>query len=190
MYIKITKYVFLFGGLITLLSNCKKEYKFDDITNKGIILSLDEMLFYPEHLRDTVFKPQYKYVVYVDSVVCSPCKVIHMGIWNYYRNRLLDYNAGFYMIFSPPKEQVRTLLETHSTYKHRIPIYIDTTGVFKRDNPQITERTTELHCFLLDENNKILVFGDASTNHHVRDEIFNILSEKYDSITIKGTKTY
>jgi hypothetical protein len=168
----------LCGGLIALLSGCKKEYKLDEITNKGIILSLDDMFFYPEHLRDTTFKPQYKYVVYVDSADCSPCKVIRMGIWNYYRNKLLDYNVGFYMIFSPPKEQIQTLLNTHTAYKHRIPIYIDTLEVFKRDNPQITERTTDFHCFLLDDNNKILVFGDASTNHHVRDEIFQILSER------------
>lgn len=70
---------------------------------------------------------------------------------------------------------IDNIREVYDAYKHRIPIYIDSLGVFKRDNPHIAEMTTEFHSFLLDENNRAIVFGDASTNHHVRDRIFDII---------------
>lgn len=76
---------------------------------------------------------------------------------------------------------VQDVLKAHTSYKHRIPIYIDTLGVFERDNPHIAEMTTEHHNFLLDQDNNIVAFGDASSNHHVRDEIYRILSEDADS---------
>jgi hypothetical protein len=163
------------------MNSCIKQNKIESVEDNEIVLSLDEMVFYPEHLRDTILEPIYKYVVYVDSYECSPCKIAHLGVWNYYRNELADKDVGFYMILSPAKDKVEEIEKIHQSYKHRIPIYIDTLGVFKRDNPQIVEKATEFHSFLLDKNNKIVVFGDASTNHYVRDEIFRILEENIDS---------
>lgn len=179
MHSKIAKIVlWTWGGLMI---SCINQHKPESVEDNEIVLSLEEMELYPEHLRDTIFKPIYKYVVYVDSSECSPCKIIHLGIWNYFKYELADKNSEFYMILSPAKDKVEEIKKIHQSYKHRIPIYIDTLGVFKRDNPQIAETTTEFHSFLLDKHNKIVVFGDASTNHYVRDEIFRVLSENADS---------
>lgn len=175
MYIKIIRTLGLVSATVLLLGSCVKQHSIDEITDKNIKLSLNKMMCFPENLHDTTLCPKYKYVVYVDSVECSPCKIAHLGIWNYFRNELLDNDADIYIIFISAKDIVQKLLEVHSSYKHRIPIYIDTLGVFERDNPHIAEMTTEYHNFLLDQDNNIVAFGDASTNHHVRDEIYSYM---------------
>ena len=185
MHSKIIIVGLVICSLTIVLGSCIKHHNTELVENKEIVLSLDEMLFYPEHLRDTTFRPKYKYIVYVDSAECSPCRLTHMGIWNYFRNELSDNNAEIYIILYSEKSIVDEIKQTHDLYKHRIPIYIDTLGVFERDNPQIAEMTTEYHNFLLDENNKIIVVGDASQNHHVRDRIFEILSRDADSTVTK-----
>ena len=184
--INITGIVSFF--LAIFFGGCVKQHNTEHIEKQEIILSLDEMLFYPEHLRDTTFKPKYKYVVYVDSAECSPCKLGHIGIWNYFRNELLDNNAELYIILFSETSLVDEIKQTHDLYKQRIPIYIDTLGVFERDNPQIAAETSEFHNFLLDENSRIIVVGDASQNHHVRDRIFDILSGDVDSTVTKKQK--
>lgn len=184
MYSKIALIALVAFSL--LIEGCINQHKLEVVEDKEINLSLDKMLFYPEQLRDTISEFRYKYVVYVDSAECTSCKIIHMGIWNFFRNEIADKNAGFYMILYPPKDKIHEIQKIHESYKHRIPIYIDTLGVFKRDNPQIGETTTEFHSFLLDENNKIVVFGDASANHYVRDEIYRILEENADSAVMEN----
>ncbi len=186
MHVKVIKKCFITSLFVCFLGGCINQRKPEVVENKEINLSLDEMLFYPEQLRDTISVFQYKYVVYVDSAECSSCKIIHMGIWNFFRNEIANKNAGFYMILYPPKDKIHEIQKIHESYKHRIPIYIDTLGVFKRTNPHITEMTTEYHSFLLDKNNQIVVFGDASTNHYVRDEIFRILEENADSVVAEN----
>lgn len=168
--------------MLLLVVACIRPHRTGEITGKEIVLSLDDMLFYPEYMRDTAFNPKYKYVVYVDSVECSPCKIAHMGMWNYFKNELYDHETGFYMIFFPSKDITHKIMEVHTSYRHRIPIYIDTLGLFERYNPQIAEKTTEFHSFLLDENNRVVVVGDASVNNYVRDEIYRILSVNADDI--------
>ena len=182
MHVKVIIMGLAFCSTFMFLSGCINQHKPDINENRKIVLSLGEMLLYPEHLRDTVFCPKFKYVVYVDSTECSPCKIAHLGIWNYFKNELEDNNAGLFIILFPSRDNVLDIQEVHETYKHRIPIYIDTLGVFERENPQIAKMTTEYHSFLLDKDNTIVAFGDASTNLHVRDEIFRILSEDADSI--------
>lgn len=174
------------ASIIICMSGCVMQHDSNEEVNTLVKLSLNEMLFYPERLRDSTFKPQYKYVVYSDSAECSSCRISHLGIWNYFRNSLYDNNAGLYIIFSPPKEMIPNMQKVHDSYKHRIPIYIDTLGVFMRDNPQIAGKTSKFHCFLLDENNKIVVIGDVSKNHNVRDEIFRILEKNADSTVIEN----
>lgn len=151
------------------------------MANKEVILSLDEMLVYPIQMREDIINSMYNYVVYVDSSECSPCKISHMGIWNHFNDEIKDYNANMLLIFNPPHNEVQTLLSTYVFFKQRLPIFVDTLGVFARDNPQIVEKSIMYHSFLLDKNNKIVVVGNASENHYVRDEIFRILSESGDS---------
>lgn len=191
MYTKIAVQGILICFMANLMFGCIKPRKAEDVRCQEVTLSLDEMLFHPEHLRDTAFHPKYKYVTYVDSMECSPCKIAHLGIWNYFRNELANNNAALYLILAVTRDKVPEIQEIHNQYKHRTPIYIDTLGVFERDNPGIASMTTEYHSFLLDDNNRIVVAGDASINHYVRDEIFRILSERTDStITIRGKMSY
>ncbi len=171
----------VWAGIGVLLAGCMKQPKTENIENVRVCLPLEQMMLYPEHLQDTIHAPKYKYVVYVDSAECSSCKIIHMGIWNYYRNELQDRKVGFYMILCPEKEKRQTIMDAYDAYRQRIPIYIDTLGVFRRDNSEIAAMPEEYHCFLLDEDNRVVIVGDASKDYFARERIFQFLSERADS---------
>jgi hypothetical protein len=113
MYIKVITIGLSLFFLLFITQGCVKQHKFDEEINKKVILSFNDYMFYPEHLRDTTFAPKYKYVVYVDSSECSPCKIAHMGIYNFIRNELYDKNTGLYLVFSPKKDLIQTLIDTH-----------------------------------------------------------------------------
>lgn len=50
------------------------------------------------------------------------------------------------------------------------PIYMDTTGVFRRTNPQLPSNPM-LHTFLLDENNEVLAVGNPLENEKNRPDV-------------------
>lgn len=176
-----TKVVALFVFVAAGFVGCTSRTPSESVMGMEVTLPLDEMMLYPADKRDTLPDYRYRYVVYVDSLECSPCKIIHMGIWNHFCSELADARTAFCMIFSPPKGKVAEMKRVYDTYRHRIPIYIDTLGVFERDNPQFAQLPSTFHSFLLDTEGKMVVIGDASTNHYARDEVFDVISKGVSS---------
>lgn len=57
------------------------------------------------------------------------------------------------------------------------PIYMDTTGIFHRTNPQLPSNPM-LHTFLLDENNEVLVVGNPLENEKIDRMFWRTVKEK------------
>ena len=57
------------------------------------------------------------------------------------------------------------------------PIYMDTTGVFRRTNPQLPSNPM-LHTFLLDENNEVLAVGNPLENEKIDRMFWRTVKEK------------
>lgn len=176
MYSKVKLAGLSMGMYVLLLCSCIHKHEAESVASVNVQLSLDEMMAYPEHVNVGVAEGKYRYVVYVDSTECSLCMVSHMGLWNYFYNELLAYDACLCYILNPPANKIQELLEAYVFFKQRIPIFVDTLGVFRRDNPQIANGPTMSHCFLLDEYDKVVFTGNASENQHAREKIFEFLS--------------
>lgn len=58
-----------------------------------------------------------------------------------------------------------------------IPIYVDTLGVFNRNNRHIPSNP-ELHTFLLDSNGYVLLVGNPLENEKIEKLFWQILEEK------------
>ena len=98
--------------------SCTRRTQVESVTDMKVNLSLDEMMLYPADKCDTLIHPRYRYIVYVDSSECSPCKIIHMGIWNHFQQELSDADVAFHMIFYPPKDKVVEMVRVYDSYRH------------------------------------------------------------------------
>lgn len=80
-------------------------------------------------------------------------------------------------IFSPSKERMEEFDLTMRTSSPSLPVYIDTAGVFLKDNPHISE-VVALHTFLLDKDNKVLMVGNPLVNPEIEKLFWTILNGK------------
>ncbi|MBS4809127.1 MAG: hypothetical protein KH071_14815 [Paraprevotella sp.] len=57
------------------------------------------------------------------------------------------------------------------------PVYLDSLGVLERANPQIPSNP-DLHTFLLDEDNNVLLVGNPIWNEKIKEMFWQIVEEK------------
>lgn len=121
-----------------------------------------------DSLIDIFSDVDLKYIVYTDSVSCSSCYINKMYLWQPF----LEYSATFggrlrfYFIFRPSKggnEAVRIALQNSSM---DYPVLIDEKGEFERLNSHLP-KNKQLHAFLLDENNSVVLVGNPLNNKEV-----------------------
>ncbi len=100
----------------------------------------------------------FRYVRYVDSLVCSPCKISHFP--DYYKFAK-SYGDTLRVIFviAPGRADSFTLPNLIRSKKFPFDVFIDSGHQFEELNPFIPE-SENLHSFLLDEDGKICVIGN------------------------------
>lgn len=57
------------------------------------------------------------------------------------------------------------------------PIYVDTTKIFRRNNPQINDLSAT-HVFLINSNNNIVLVGNPLLNPKIEEMSLKIFEEK------------
>lgn len=124
-----------------------------------------------EHkLKQSSFKKDnIKFVYYLDSVECSSCAINKMYTWQSYinyANNILKNKLDFYFIFAPSKSDLSSLLVSVKAYDIEFPIYIDYEYSFFKANPNLSSKK-ELHAFLLDKSNNVIVVGDPRYNKEI-----------------------
>jgi len=119
--------------------------------------------------RDTVLidftEVPAKLVVWYDSLMCHTCQVSRMSDWNNiveYADSLSQWFSVIYL-FTPPKEDVSKVNASLKADKFDYPVFIDLNADFVRQNPQLPQ-SRQLHSFLLDRNNKVVLLGNPLHN--------------------------
>lgn len=171
--------------LVLILScNSKIALKQDmeKLQSKTIVLSLDDMKCQMNG-KDTIFsnfgESKLKLVIYSDSIVCTPCALKGMYLWD----RFIDYAAKhngqlrFYFVFAPIKKDLKTMEFMFKTNSFYYPIFIDTAGVFAKMNSNLPTNPL-LHAFLLDEYNKVILVGNPLYNKQIEKLFYKIIEEK------------
>ena len=118
-------------------------------------------------------------VVYVDSVVCSSCRLKEMYKWDDFLSKLESVSSQIkvFFIFATSYDNIRKLKISAKTLPNSFPIYMDTTNIFLRMNPHIPHNPM-FHTFLLDENNNVLLVGNPLENEKIKKLFWQIVEEK------------
>ena len=170
--------------LALLLLGCTNNTKeitanLQKLQSAPITVNTDKMAAYFD--GDTITNPTFqsdamKMVFYVDSTLCNSCnmKLLHEWQPTISQTKECNDNVDFFFIFSPSKKDIRT---TKMTIKNSIlenPIYLDTLGLFRKSNPHIPSNPN-LHTFLLDKDNKVILVGNPLTNPKINEMFFKLI---------------
>jgi hypothetical protein len=105
------------------------------------------------------------FVVYVDSIECSSCKIGNIYIYDSVVDfcRQTDNRCRPIFVFSPRKADIADVRFKLRRVISEFPILLDSTRSFPKANPHIPA-DNRLHTFLLDKNGKVVLVGDPAYN--------------------------
>lgn len=127
--------------------------------------------------RESARLRKYTFVKYVNSIQCSECVVKNLRQWVAFQDVFDEHpqTLSLVIILAPQKHQRKLLYEelTKDTLMSE-NIYIDSLRVFERMNPGLPQNPFT-NCYLIDENNKVLIIGDPTYDDNVEREFMTIL---------------
>lgn len=123
---------------------------------------------------------EMKFVVFSDTATCSSCALKDMYRWDSFLQKI-DCNYGteidVLFIFNPLPKDWKSFYLAMKTIPPSVPIYVDTLGVFVRNNMHIPS-SPQFHTFLLDEEDNVLLVGNPLENKKIEDLFWQIVEEK------------
>ena len=151
----------LFGGCTT---RSNEEY-IREIVGSKLVINLDSMSigdgsssFFNE------MNKQHIIVVYSDSSNCNACN-IQFPAWRIRFNELRLENNNVGLIFIINTGNISDLEMNAKVFNAPGLRLYDTQGVFKKDNKN--SDNIDLHTFLLDKDNNVILVGNPITNHQI-----------------------
>ncbi|WP_281794699.1 hypothetical protein [Paraprevotella clara] len=167
--------------LISFSCGNKRDFKDEllQMQSRHVILSLDSMDCRNIEKKIMEKQPVLKLVVYSDTLTCSSCRLHEMQKWDPFLKRMKHYKEDIntYFIFRPLAKDMDVFNFTMKAFPPSYPIYVDTTNIFLRMNPQIPDNPI-MHTFLLDENNNVLLVGNPLENEKIEEMFWQIVEEK------------
>ena len=132
--------------------------------------------------KDTTFvevADGIKLIVYSDSASCNSCALSKIHFWNDLLDeiRLYGERLNVYFIFSPSTEELANIRLSLSASRFYHPIYVDTSGIFIRENPHLPHNPL-FHTFLLDEDNRVVLVGNPLENVRIEELFWKIVKER------------
>jgi hypothetical protein len=142
-------------------------------------------------LCNCLLQKEYKILLYVDSAGCSDCK---LKFFEWKRliaeaDTLFPQKLGFVFFFQPKSRKDMTFLFRKDNFRY--PAFIDMNDDLNKLNHFPSQ--IEYQCFLLDENNKVLMVGNPVLNLNIWDLYKQIItgkiSEKMPATTVETSQT-
>ena len=144
--------------------------------NKEIIFPKDMALapFATDTLHQYKGRP-YKVLMYIDSIGCTPCK-LRLGAWRLFIEEMDNKYPNqvgylFYFTYKKPAE-VEGLLLSENIH---IPAVVDEGNMLNELNQ--FSANPNLHCFLLDKNNRVKVIGNPIYNQKIKELYLSTLKQ-------------
>ena len=144
--------------------------------NKEIIFPKDMALapFATDTLHQYKAQP-YRVLMYVDSIGCTPCK-LHLGVWQLFIEEMdnkYTNQVGYLFYFANKKPtEVEELLHSEEV---NIPAVVDEDNMLNELNQ--LSANPNLHCFLLDKNNRVKVIGNPIYNQKIKELYLSTLKQ-------------
>lgn len=121
---------------------------------------------------------EFKLIVYTDSLECNVCAIKKLYDWNDYIKMSSNFNGKFVIrfIITVPTRKFEEVKKAYLFSNVQSPIYIDSTGIFMKHNPELPSEHI-FHTFLLDKNDSIVLVGNPLNNSSIEDLFMNMLEE-------------
>ena len=179
--------IFVFNRKIALLAimliacSCAKNAQhklshiYRELLNKQILFHEDAAFVNSD--LDTIkysLNRKIKIVNYVDSIGCLGCR-LRLSDWNTFMDDFKDYDdLQLITIINPRKiSEAQYVIQRDSFW---FPVCIDLENIFFRLNKLPHDNL--FHCFLLDENNRIVLIGNPVQNPQIRDLYIRTICER------------
>ena len=106
-----------------------------------------------------------KLVIWNDSLICGSCLAGKMNEWEEIVTyaQSLDQCFKIIYLFTPKKEDLNRLNVALKTNQFDYPVFIDQSATFVKQNSKLP-KNWQLHSFLLDKNNKVVLVGNPLHN--------------------------
>lgn len=170
-------YLFLlFACLCTFFTSCKGDTKKENV-KKIVTEWIGKEIIFPDGVpcqslgRDTVCinvqNQTYKIISYTDSTGCTSCR-LKLTDWKKLlaeADSLFRGQVDFLFYFQPKTKDLRELAFLFKRDYFEYPVFIDLQNEINQLNhfPQ----QMEYQCFLLDQNNKVVLVGNPALNPKV-----------------------
>ena len=165
-----TKQRILIVVLITVcFSSCKKNKQKDDAMKIVAEWTRKEVKF-PKGIpctsmgKDTtcvdLYSDNYKILLYVDSLGCTSCR-LKLSEWKKIINEsdsVFSKPPEFIFFFQPKQKDERELQQIFKSNGFRHPVFIDIENEIDKLNKFPSK--PQYQCFLLDNDNKVVIVGD------------------------------
>ena len=174
---------------ILVLTGCVKANRIEEEVNllksRPIDLCLDSMFYCVKNDIQIQKEDSLSYlldsipglVVFTDSIYCSPCAITDMYKWydlmDATKNICADQSKIFF-IFSSPASMIEDIKYGLHEVSFDSPVFIDTCGVFLRNNPHIPSNPL-LHVFMIDKKHNVIMIGSPLKNKERKDAYFQKL---------------
>lgn len=104
----------------------------------------------------------YKYVIYIDSSLCSSCNINQLSLWNDLMVKMP--NTSFIFIIAPHHiEDVKYICYCIENTDLKSPVYIDSDYQFLKCNPFFPKESL-YHTVLLNNENEVILVGNPLRN--------------------------
>ncbi len=172
-----------------ILVGCEKGTSMEEevtlLKSSPIALCLDSMVYCVDNDIKDLESDSLSYytdsvlglVIFTDSTLCSPCAVKDMYKWYEIMDSTKNICAGqckMFFIFSSPTSSVENIKYGLHEISFDSPIFIDTCGVFLRNNPHIPSNPL-LHIFMIDKKHNVVMAGSPLRNKERRNAYFHKL---------------
>lgn len=164
----------LFG--IVLLHSCDSKRSNNEILKEKVLSWYGKHIYLPQNLEikisqnDTIcpelFTSQYKILVYVDSTGCTPCK-LRLFDWREMIREVLKINKNVSFLFYVNIKDYKIVEQNIKMNNFFYPIILDKKDKINQINH--LSNNPQLHTFLLDRNNKVLLVGNPIENLKLRE---------------------
>ena len=179
------KSLFATGLVFLSLCSCdgcgKIKEEMERFYGQHVTLPLDSMLY----MADDSARPArcvtdgYKLVVYYDSAECSSCRMKTLYEWNDLMESASSSGCvlDFYFVFNVPQRRTEDVRASLAKYARGLPVYLDTTGVFERKNPNLP-CLSQMRTFMLDRKDTVVLVGNPVRNSRVEAMMWNVVEGK------------
>lgn len=154
-----------------------EESNINSLKSRQVQVSKDKMnIIHSSGLENSVEnKYSARFIHYIDEKYCSICELKTMYMWDsFIQDHTILNNVEFIFIVYNSKYNKNQIEDAINLNYCEQTIYLDTLGVFLKENSHIP-LDKKYHSFLLDKNNNVIVVGNPLYNSKIENLLILVL---------------